>query len=125
MYKYSSDNPVKKIESKHGETVFELIGPNAGDATQRHSVAYVEIPPGKSSLLHFHKKSEESYYILKGEAQIILGDEQETIMEGECVLIPSLKKHQIINIGSETLKFIAVCIPAWESTDSFFEYNNT
>lgn len=119
MYKYSSHN-VMRIDSEHGETVYELIGPNAGDPAKRHSLAYVEILPGKSSLLHYHPDAEESYYILEGQAEIIIDDEQETIEAGESVLIPSPKKHKIINNGNEPLKFIAVCVPAWEPTNSIF-----
>lgn len=119
MYKYSVNN-VAPIVSEHGEIVYELVGPNLGETTQRHSVAHVIIPPGKSSLLHYHPEAEESYYILRGNARIILGDEQETITAGETILIPPPKPHKIINTGSDALEFVAVCVPAWESKNSIF-----
>jgi mannose-6-phosphate isomerase-like protein (cupin superfamily) len=118
MHKHSAED-VTPIVSQHGEIVYELIG-NAAGATQRHSVAYVVIPPGKASLLHYHPEAEESYYILKGYGRILLGDEQETIKTGESVLIPSPKPHKIINIGEENLEFIAVCVPAWEPANSVY-----
>jgi mannose-6-phosphate isomerase-like protein (cupin superfamily) len=119
MYKYSVRN-VSPIASAHGEVVYELVGPNLNETTQRHSVAYVVIPPGKSSLLHYHPEAEESYYILKGIAQIILGEEEDLIGAGESILIPSPKPHKIINTGNEPLEFIAICVPAWEPTNSVF-----
>jgi mannose-6-phosphate isomerase-like protein (cupin superfamily) len=117
MDKYSASN-VTPVVSRHGEIVYELVGSDTPDA--RHSVAYVVIPPGKASLLHYHPEAEESYYVLKGRARIILGEEQETIIEGESVLIPSRKPHKIINAGAENLEFIAVCVPAWEPANSVF-----
>jgi mannose-6-phosphate isomerase-like protein (cupin superfamily) len=119
MYKYSVSN-VEPIVSEHGEIIYELVGPNLGETTQRHSVAHVVIPPGKSSLLHYHPEAEESYHVLKGNAQIILGEEQEALTAGETILIPSPKPHKIINTGKEDLEFIAVCVPAWEPTNSIF-----
>lgn len=57
------------ITNPRGEIIDELVGTSleAGGAT-RHSLAYVVIPPGKSSEAHYHKSSEETYTILKGSA---------------------------------------------------------
>lgn len=119
MHKYSAKD-VTPIVSQHGEIVYELLGAAAAGATPRHSLAYIVIPPGKASLLHYHPEAEESYYILKGSAGILLGDEQSTIREGESVLIPSPMPHKIINTGEENLEFIAVCVPAWEPANSVY-----
>ena len=45
---------VPALPSKHGEIIYELIGKGIDNHTDLHSVAYVVIPPAKSSLLHYH-----------------------------------------------------------------------
>jgi mannose-6-phosphate isomerase-like protein (cupin superfamily) len=116
-----SRDSVTPIDTEHGEVIYELIGRTIGEEpTQRHSVAYVVIPPGKSSLLHRHPAAEESYYILRGQARVLLGNEEASVAPGAAILIPSRTAHQIINVGNEDLEFIAFCVPAWELNNSDF-----
>lgn len=113
-------NDVSPIESKHGEIIYELIGRAGGETTERHSIAHVVIPPGKSSRVHFHPEAEESYYMISGQARFVLDGESTIIGPGHTVLIPPNKSHQIINIGSEDLEFLAICVPAWEPANSIY-----
>lgn len=115
-----SKNNATPSESQHGEIIYELIGREVGEPTERHSVAYMIVPPGKSSLLHYHPEAEESYYILQGEARMLLGDEEAIILPDQVILISPQKPHKIINIGKSDLVFLAVCVPAWESTNTVY-----
>lgn len=108
------------LTSIHGEIIHELIGKGIGDSTDLHSVAYVVIPPGKSSLLHYHPVAEESYYFLKGEGKLLIENEETTISPGQAVLIQPTKKHKITSIGNTDLEFLAFCVPAWEPTNTVF-----
>jgi uncharacterized cupin superfamily protein len=71
-----------------GEQIYELVGDATalGGAT-RHSVAYVVVPSGKLSPRHYHKVSEETYYMLKGEAEVIVDGRQLTLLPGQACLI--------------------------------------
>lgn len=111
---------VAPFVSQHGEIIYELIGRAVGQATERHSVAYVVIPPGKSSLLHYHPQAEESYYVLQGEGRFFLADEETAVGPGQAILIPSPKPHKIVNIGATNLVLLAFCVPAWEPTNTVF-----
>ena len=118
-------NPMSKdrarpLVSAHGEVVYELIGRTVGEPTERHSLAYVVLPPGKASLLHTHPVAEESYYLLRGRGRFILADEERILLPGEAVVIPPTKPHQIFNSGDTDLEFLAVCVPAWEPTNSVY-----
>ena len=115
----TKDNTIPLI-SEHGEVIYELVGRTASEPTERHSLAYVVIPPGKSSLLHFHPIAEESYYILRGIGRFLLADEERILLPGEAVVIPPTKSHQILNNGETDLEFLAVCVPAWEPTNSVY-----
>jgi mannose-6-phosphate isomerase-like protein (cupin superfamily) len=79
----------------------------------------VTIAPGKSSLPHFHKESEESYLILSGKAELAIGSAQFELSAGEAALIEPNETHQITNPGPGELVFLAVCVPAWRPEDSF------
>jgi mannose-6-phosphate isomerase-like protein (cupin superfamily) len=112
---------VSPITTPHGELIRELIGRTATKGfAPRHSVAHIVLPPGKSSLLHYHPEAEESYYILSGRARVLIGEEEVVMVAGTAVLIPAPQPHKITNIGSEVLTFLAICVPAWEPDNSVF-----
>jgi mannose-6-phosphate isomerase-like protein (cupin superfamily) len=120
MHAYSIDD-VSPITTPHGELIRELIGRTATKGfAPRHSVAHIVLPPGKSSLLHYHPEAEESYYILSGWARVLIGEEEVVLTAGTAVLIPAPQPHKITNIGSDNLTFLAVCVPAWEPDNSVF-----
>jgi mannose-6-phosphate isomerase-like protein (cupin superfamily) len=115
-----SKDKVSPFVSEHGEIIYELIGRAAGESTERHSIAYIIIPPGKASLLHYHPYAEESYYILEGKGHVLLGDEETVVVAGQAILIPAPKPHRITNIGETDLAFLAFCVPAWEPDNTEF-----
>ena len=103
-----------------GEIIYELIGKSElTGGTTRHSFAHIVIPPDKSSVLHFHKISEETYYILKGEGWMRIDQGEFSLQPGQACLIEPGEKHQIFNRGKIDLEFLAVCAPAWVPEDSF------
>jgi mannose-6-phosphate isomerase-like protein (cupin superfamily) len=108
------------LTTPQGEMIFELLG--AGELSgggSRYSLAEIIIPPGKSSALHYHKDSEEVYYILRGEGRMRINQREFSLQPGQACLIKSGEKHQIWNRGESDLEFIAICVPAWTPEDSF------
>lgn len=108
------------LETESGEIIYELIGNAECDGTTpNHSLARIIIPPGKSSSIHYHKISEETYYILQGEAQIRVNEKDFKLHTGNaCYLAPG-DIHRIENKGDVDLEFLALCTPAWVPDDSF------
>ena len=113
-------NLVPAFESDHGETVWELIGNVASNTKAEHSLAICQIAPGKASRKHYHPICEESYYLLSGEAKMVIDDKEENLKAGMSVLISPKQVHQIHNTGTSELKFVAVCIPPWDPECSVF-----
>ena len=107
------------LVSSHGEVVYELAGHAAGGSAQ-HSVAHIELPPGRASLKHYHPEAEESYYILRGAGRLVVDDETVTLSPGQCAAILPGMTHQIFNDGSEALHFLAICAPAWTPDNSIY-----
>jgi mannose-6-phosphate isomerase-like protein (cupin superfamily) len=106
------------IVTSSGEIIYELVGRRVGQITERHSGAHVVIPPGKSSRLHYHPEAEESYFILKGRGRLRIGGEESEVSAGQMILIPPPQPHKIINTASEDLELLAICVPAWEPSNT-------
>lgn len=104
-----------------GEVIFEMIGrPAEIGGTTNHSFVHVSVPYGKSSPKHFHKVSEETYYVLSGKGRIIVDEEEKMLSPGDACLIMPGEIHQIFVESEEGLEFITVSAPAWVPTDTYF-----
>ena len=75
-------------------------------------ISYNEVPPGKSGCpFHNHHMEEELFVILEGEGTYRFGSESHAFKAGDVLGAPTggpETAHQIINTGSETLKFLAI-----------------
>jgi mannose-6-phosphate isomerase-like protein (cupin superfamily) len=114
-------NDVRPHVQEHGEIIYELIGRSVDTPTEQHSVAYVVIPPSKSSIRHYHPVAEESHYILHGRALMELGEEKQLLEPGQIVLIPRGLRHEIHSEGPEDLEFLAISAPAWEEKEPLYQ----
>jgi len=56
-------------------------------------------PPGRETLLHRHRKTEEIYHIAEGRGVMTLGKEVFTVAVGDSVYIPPEMPHRIKNRG--------------------------
>jgi len=114
------DQILEPLETPSGEVIYELVGKGEGvEPTPNHSLARIVIPRGKSSSAHFHKLSQETYYILEGEGRMTVDGETHTLHPGQACLIEPEEVHQVANHGVYDLVFLAVCVPAWDPDDSY------
>ncbi len=103
-----------------GEIIHELIGLYSEPKNPRHGVAQITLPSGKGAAKHYHPAAEESYYILSGEAQMILGEEQSKVTTGDAILIPTGVPHKIWNETDQDVVFLAICLPSWDPECSVY-----
>lgn len=107
------------IELDTGERIYELIGKSESTgATMQHSVAHCTLPPGKSTKRHYHKVSEETYYILQGNGHLLLDKATYRLSAGQACLIRPGQVHHFTNDGHTTIEYLAVCAPGWIAEDS-------
>jgi uncharacterized cupin superfamily protein len=70
------------------------------------------VPPGMRAVpLHNHHANEEMFFILQGSGELRVGDERWSIRQGDFIASPPggpEVAHQIINNGSEELRYLAV-----------------
>ena len=88
------------------------LGPQVNDAKQ-FSAAVVTVPPGQGHARHNHPGSEEIIFILKGEGEQMVEDENgnphtETVRPGCTVLIHESSYHSTLNTGDGEMKIFVV-----------------
>ena len=105
-----------------GERVYELIGAREElGGARRQSVARIVIRPGGSTAAHRHVRTEETYYILSGTAQMEIDGQVVRIAEGDACFISPGELHQLFNAEDTELVFLAISSPPWRPEDSVFE----
>ena len=96
----------------------ELINRTTAGATKM-SLAKLIIAPGEKSRRHYHKVTEEIYYILSGVGRGTIGDESFNIEPGFAILLPTGMMHEILNTGEQELIFVCADAPVFNEEDVF------
>ena len=75
-----------------------------------------ELPPGSAQCpFHSHRAEEEMFLILEGEGELRFGDQRYRIKKHDVIACPTGgadTAHQIINTGSETMRYLALSVLA-------------
>ncbi len=108
---------VPAFQTKDGSEIRELLA-HRNSAIAHQSLAEARLAVGQTTAAHFHRQTEEIYYILAGEGQMWLGNEMRTVGPGDAIAIPPGLVHQIANTGSEELRFLCCCAPPYEDEDT-------
>lgn len=89
------------------------------------SIARARVEPGVTTRWHRLSGTAERYYIVKGKGRVEIGKKPpEEVNVGDVVLIPSMCRQRITNIGSEDLIFLAICTPRF-SNDIYEDVEHT
>jgi quercetin dioxygenase-like cupin family protein len=70
------------------------------------------VPPGGGPPPHIHTREEETFYILGGRLEILLGDELVLAGPGDFVNVPRGVVHRFLNIGTEAARVLITFTPA-------------
>ncbi len=104
--------------TKDGSTIRSLLDlTNAPVAKQ--SLAEAQLPAGVATERHYHKLSEEFYYITHGKGKMEIDGEEREVGPGDAILIPPGAWHQIR--AGEPMKFLCCCAPPYVHEDTYFE----
>jgi mannose-6-phosphate isomerase-like protein (cupin superfamily) len=106
--------------TKDGSLIRELCGLPTG-GTSRHSVAEATLAPGQATERHYHRESEEVYFLLEGEGELELGAERGPVRAGDAIPIPPGTWHTLVNTGAGPLRLLCTCAPPYSHADTFFE----
>jgi mannose-6-phosphate isomerase-like protein (cupin superfamily) len=103
--------------TKDGSEIRELLA-HRNSGIRNQSLAEARIPVGTATVEHYHIKTEEIYYITHGTGRMRIEGEERFVRVGDAIAIPPGKKHKIWNTGTETLRLLCTCAPAYEHADT-------
>jgi mannose-6-phosphate isomerase-like protein (cupin superfamily) len=102
-----------------GSTIRSLLDrSNAPVAHQ--SLAEATIPAGEATVRHYHRESEEIYYLVEGAGEMELDGERARVGPGDAVLIPPGAWHQIRAAEAGPVRLLCACAPPYRHEDTFF-----
>jgi len=110
-------NQVPAFTTKDGSEIRELLA-YRNSTVRRQSLAEARLPVGGSTQEHYHPNTEEIYYITAGQGRMRIEAETHAVQAGDAIAIPPGLKHKIWNTGSETLRLLCCCVPAYEHNDT-------
>jgi len=108
---------VAAFSTKDGSEIRELLA-HRNSAIREQSLAEARLPPGAKTTAHYHRRTEEIYYILEGSAVMRIGQQTRDVNVGDAIAIPPGEEHQITNTGTKVLKFLCCCAPGYEHEDT-------
>ncbi|MDA0812484.1 MAG: cupin domain-containing protein [Verrucomicrobia bacterium] len=104
--------------TKDGSTIRSILDlTNAPVA--RQSLAEASIPDGGQTERHYHKLSEEIYFMLEGTASMEMDGDVRKVGPGDGILIPPGAWHQITALTA--VRFLCCCAPPYSHDDTYFE----
>ncbi len=103
--------------TRDGSEIRELLS-HRNSAIRNQSLAEARVPVGGSTLEHYHRQTEEIYYITHGSGRIRIGDETRVLSPGDAIAILPGQRHKLWNTGNEPLRLLCCCAPAYEHADT-------
>ena len=76
------------------------------------SVKQEKMPAGTTEKFHYHERAQQFFYILSGQAIVLIESEELILYPGEGIHITAGKKHKISNAADEHLEFILCSQPS-------------
>jgi len=103
--------------TKDGSIIRSLLD-RANAPVANQSLAEATIPAGAETERHYHRLSEEFYYILQGTGVMEIDGRKTEVHPGDAILIPAGAWHQIR--GKTDLVFLCCCAPPYSHEDTYF-----
>ena len=113
--KVASISGTEFFVTKDGSTIREL------HRTEVQSLAEATLEPDEATQRHYHRATEEIYFVLKGSGDLEVDGERRRIRPGDAALIRPGAWHMLENDGSSELRFLCCCVPPYSHDDTFFE----
>ena len=110
------NSEIETILGNEGTKIKQYFHPHNTLNGIGYSLAQFTLEPGKKSTIH-KIKSSEIYYILEGDAELIINEESHQLKKDDSVYVPPMSKQHIKNTGSIDLRFLCIVEPAWKPED--------
>ena len=109
----------KPFTTADGSTIRSILD-RTNAPVEKQSLAEATLPAGGATERHYHKLSEEFYFVLEGTAVMEIDGAKKDVAPGDGILIPAGAWHQI-TAKSEGLRILCCCAPPYSHDDTYFE----
>jgi mannose-1-phosphate guanylyltransferase/mannose-6-phosphate isomerase len=122
---------VTEVQANNGERVaspakvyrpwgsYETIASGAG-----FQVKTIIVDPGEKLSLQLHHQRSEHWVVVRGHAEVTVGDEVSTLGPNQSVYIPVETKHRLVNPGAEPLELIEVQCGGYLGEDDIVRFED-
>jgi mannose-6-phosphate isomerase-like protein (cupin superfamily) len=110
-------NRVEACITKDGSEIRELLA-HRNSSIRNQSLAEARLTVGGATQEHYHPQAEEIYYITHGTGRIRIEGEVREVLVGDAIAICPGQRHKLWNTGTEPLRLLCCCAPAYEHTDT-------
>ena len=110
----------KPFTTADGSTIRSILD-TSNAPVEKQSLAEAYLPKGGSTQRHYHRISEELYFILEGKGTMEIDGESKKVGPGDAILIPRQAWHQITSSEDSPLRLLCCCAPPYSHEDTYFE----
>lgn len=107
----------KPFTTKDRSTIRSILD-RTNAPVENQSLAEASLPAGCTTDRHYHKQSEEIYFLLEGTALMELDGATREVGPGDAILIPPGAWHQIS--AHTDIRFLCCCAPPYSHDDTYF-----
>ncbi|MEI6338312.1 MAG: cupin domain-containing protein [Verrucomicrobiota bacterium] len=108
----------KPFTTKDGSQIRSILD-RSNAPVENQSLAEASLPPAAATDRHYHKLSEELYFLLEGTGTMEINGETRAVGTGDAIVIPAGAWHQIT--AATALRFLCCCAPPYAHEDTYFE----
>lgn len=113
-----SDSPITALD---GALIYELMSSKERKELDV-ALAVGFLPAARKAIPHYHKISEELYYVISGTGKARVDDQNFNMRKGSMVYIPTNAIHALENTSdSEELEILCVSSPSYSEGDFIFD----
>ncbi len=103
--------------TRDGSTIRSILD-RTNAPVRAQSLAEATLPADASTQRHYHKVSEEFYFLLEGRGEMELDGETRVVGPGDAVLIPARAWHTLTALSP--LRMLCCCAPPYSHDDTYF-----
>ena len=94
------------------------------DEGKRFKVKRINVSPGASLSLQSHRHRSEHWVVVRGQADVVRGEEVISLCENQSIYIPVGTTHRLSNRGKEELEIIEVQTGDYLGEDDIIRYDD-
>lgn len=107
----------KLFTTKDGSQIRSILDVS-NSPVKNQSLAEASLPEGAATERHYHRLSEELYFVQAGRGVMEIDGETREVGPGDAILIPPGAWHQITAVSE--LRFLCCCAPPYAHEDTYF-----